>query len=82
MVDGLRLAGASKVFVVDVNEDKFELAKQWAGPDVELIPVNPKKYDKPIQAVLVELSGGWGVDYTFEATGRVDVSLFVFVGEL
>lgn len=73
MVDGLRLVGAKKVWVIDMNPAKFELAKQWAGPDVEVVGLNPKDYDRPIQQVLVEQSGGWGVDYTFEAIGNVHV---------
>jgi hypothetical protein len=40
------------VFVIDTNEDKFALAKQWAGEGgMEVVPVNPKKQDKPIQQV-------------------------------
>jgi S-(hydroxymethyl)glutathione dehydrogenase/alcohol dehydrogenase len=34
--------------------------------------VNPKDYDKPIQDVIVELTGG-GADYSFECIGNVDV---------
>jgi len=34
--------------------------------------INPKNYDKPIQEVIVELTGG-GVDYSFECIGNVDV---------
>jgi len=30
--------------------------------------INPSKYDKPIQEVIVELTDG-GVDYSFEAIG-------------
>lgn len=50
---------------------KFEAAKQWGATDC----VNPKDHpDKPIQAVLVEASpSGWGLDYTFECIGNVEV---------
>ncbi|MBT1886743.1 zinc-binding dehydrogenase, partial [Enterobacter hormaechei subsp. xiangfangensis] len=34
--------------------------------------INPKDYDKPIQDVLIELTG-WGVDHTFECIGNVNV---------
>ena len=34
--------------------------------------INPRDYDKPIQDVIIELTGG-GVDYSFECIGNVDV---------
>jgi len=34
--------------------------------------LNPKKYDKPIQQVIVELTG-WGVDYSFECVGNTQL---------
>ncbi|EFN59776.1 hypothetical protein CHLNCDRAFT_133453 [Chlorella variabilis] len=50
--------------------DKFEAAKRWGATDC----VNPKDHDRPVQAVLVEMSPtGWGIDYTFECIGSVEV---------
>jgi Zinc-binding dehydrogenase len=40
-------AGASRIFAIDINENKFELAKKWGATDC----LNPKKFDKPIQQV-------------------------------
>ena len=40
-------AGASRIFAIDINESKFELAKKWGATDC----YNPKKFDKPIQEV-------------------------------
>lgn len=40
-------AGASRIFAIDINPDKFEAAKQWGATDC----LNPKDYDKPIQQV-------------------------------
>ena len=45
--------------VIDINEDKFEMAGMLGATDF----VNPSNYDQPIQEVIVELTNG-GVDYT------------------
>jgi S-(hydroxymethyl)glutathione dehydrogenase/alcohol dehydrogenase len=65
---GARMAGAKRIIGVDINESKFELAKQLGATDM----VNPKDYDNPIQDVIVELTDG-GVDYSFECIGNVEV---------
>jgi S-(hydroxymethyl)glutathione dehydrogenase/alcohol dehydrogenase len=65
---GARMAGAKRIIGIDINESKFELAKQLGATDM----VNPKDHDKPIQDVIVELTDG-GVDYSFECIGNVDV---------
>lgn len=65
---GARQAKAGRIIAVDTNPDKFELAKQFGATDF----VNPKDYDKPIQQVIVEMTG-WGVYHSFECIGNVDV---------
>lgn len=65
---GAAMAKASRIIAIDVNPGKFDIAKQLGATDV----VNPKDYDKPIQQVIVEMTGG-GVDYSFECIGNVDV---------
>ncbi|GGW91818.1 S-(hydroxymethyl)glutathione dehydrogenase/class III alcohol dehydrogenase [Alteromonas halophila] len=65
---GAQMAKAGRIIAIDINEDKFELARQLGATDV----VNPKNYDKPIQEVIVDLTDG-GVDYSFECIGNVDV---------
>jgi len=67
-VIGAVMAGASRILVIDINESKFELAKKLGATDC----INPKKYDKPIQEVIVEMTDG-GVDFSFECIGNVDV---------
>lgn len=67
-VIGAAMAKASRIIAIDINESKFELAKQLGATDC----INPKDYDKPIQEVIVELTDG-GVDYSFECIGNVDV---------
>nr|WP_238942145.1 S-(hydroxymethyl)glutathione dehydrogenase/class III alcohol dehydrogenase [Marinobacter sediminum] len=65
---GAVMAKASRIIAIDINESKFDLARQLGATDC----VNPKDYDKPIQEVIVELTDG-GVDYSFECIGNVDV---------
>ena len=65
---GAKMAGANKIIGVDINESKFELAKQLGATDC----INPKDHDKPIQDVIVEMTDG-GVEYSFECIGNVDV---------
>lgn len=65
---GATMAKASRIIAIDINESKFELARKLGATDC----INPKKYDKPIQDVIVELTDG-GVDYSFECIGNVNV---------
>lgn len=67
-VIGARMAGASRIIGIDINDSKFELAKQLGATDV----INPKLFDKPIQDVIVEMTDG-GVDFSFECIGNVNV---------
>jgi len=65
---GAVMAKASRIIAIDINESKFDLARQLGATDC----INPKNFDKPIQDVIVELTDG-GVDYSFECIGNVDV---------
>jgi len=68
VIQGAVMAKAERILAVDLNEDKFEMARQLGATDF----VNPSKYDKPIQDVIVDLTDG-GVDYSFECIGNVNV---------
>ena len=68
VIQGARQAGADRIIAIDLNPDKFELARQFGATDC----INPKDYDKPIQEVVVEMTG-WGVDHSFECIGNVEV---------
>ena len=68
VIVGAKQANAGRIIGVDINPEKFELAKELGATDV----INPKDYDKPIQDVIVELTEG-GVDFSFECIGNVDV---------
>lgn len=64
-VMGCKIAGASKIIAIDINTDKFSVAKDLGATDV----INPK--DIPdLTTHLLKITGG-GVDYTFEAVGSV-----------
>jgi S-(hydroxymethyl)glutathione dehydrogenase/alcohol dehydrogenase len=68
VVQGAVMAKAGRIIAVDINPDKFELAKQLGVTDC----VNPKDYDAPIQDVIVDLTDG-GADYSFECVGNVEL---------
>ena len=64
---GAKQAGASRIIGVDINPDKFEMAKKFGVTEF----VNPKDHpDKPIQQVIIDLTDG-GVEYSFECIGNV-----------
>jgi len=67
-VIGATMAKASRIIAIDLNDRKFELAKELGATDC----INPNDYDKPIQDVIVELTDG-GVDFSFECIGNVNV---------
>ncbi|WP_313007956.1 S-(hydroxymethyl)glutathione dehydrogenase/class III alcohol dehydrogenase [Stutzerimonas nitrititolerans] len=65
---GAKMAGASRIIVIDINPSKFAIAEELGATDF----VNPKDHDKPIQEVIVEMTDG-GVDYSFECVGNVQL---------
>ncbi|CAH2248876.1 alcohol dehydrogenase 1 [Pelobates cultripes] len=64
---GCKAAGASRIIGVDINKDKFDLAKELGATEC----INPKDYDKTIEQVLQEKTGG-GLDYVFECVGNTN----------
>lgn len=67
-IQGAVMAKASRIIAIDINEDKFEMAKLLGATET----INPKNYDAPIQDVIVELTDG-GVDYSFECIGNTNI---------
>ena len=67
-VIGATMANASRIIGIDINNDKFDLAKKLGATDC----INPQDFDKPIQDVIVEMTDG-GVDFSFECIGNVNV---------
>jgi S-(hydroxymethyl)glutathione dehydrogenase/alcohol dehydrogenase len=69
VVQGAKIAGALRIIAVDVNPKKFDMAKQLGATDC----VNPKDIDKPIQQYIAGDLTPWGVDYSFDCTGNVEI---------
>jgi S-(hydroxymethyl)glutathione dehydrogenase/alcohol dehydrogenase len=65
-VAGCRLQGADRIVCVDLSEDRLSLARGQGATDT--LAAGPDTV-----AEVVELTGGLGADYTFEATGNVAV---------
>ena len=62
IVQGARLANASRIIAVDISEPKLELARRFGATD----DIDARE-DDPVRRIR-ELTGG-GVDYAFEALG-------------
>ncbi len=65
-----KLAGAKHIIGIDLNKEKFELAKKFGATEC----ISPEDYpkDQPLQQILAEKYDG-GIDYTFECIGNVKV---------
>ena len=65
-VAGCRLQGAERIVCVDLSAERLELAKGQGATETML--GGPETVER-----ILELTGGFGADYTFEATGNVSV---------
>jgi S-(hydroxymethyl)glutathione dehydrogenase / alcohol dehydrogenase len=65
-VAGCRLQGADRIVCVDMSESRLELARGQGATDTMV------GGDDAVERI-VEMTGGFGADYTFEATGNVNV---------
>jgi S-(hydroxymethyl)glutathione dehydrogenase/alcohol dehydrogenase len=65
-VAGCRLSGAERIVCVDLSEERLELARGQGA--TETLVGGPEVVER-----IVETTGGFGADYTFEATGNVTV---------
>jgi S-(hydroxymethyl)glutathione dehydrogenase/alcohol dehydrogenase len=65
-VAGCRLRGAERIICVDLSPQRLELARGQGA--TETLVAGPRVVDE-----IVEMTGGFGADYTFEATGNVSV---------
>src|SRR6059058_3579564 len=65
-VAGCRLQGAERIVCVDLSEERLELARGQGATDT--LGGGPDAVEQ-----IVEMTGGFGADYTFEATGNVAV---------
>jgi S-(hydroxymethyl)glutathione dehydrogenase / alcohol dehydrogenase len=65
-VAGCRLQGAERIVAVDLSEDRLALARGQGA--THTVTGGPEAVDQ-----ILEMTGGFGADYTFEATGNVGV---------
>jgi S-(hydroxymethyl)glutathione dehydrogenase/alcohol dehydrogenase len=65
-VAGCRLQGAERIICVDLASERLELARGQGATDVLFGGADA------VQRIL-EMTAGFGADYTFEATGNVEV---------
>jgi S-(hydroxymethyl)glutathione dehydrogenase/alcohol dehydrogenase len=65
-VAGCRLQGAERIVCIDLSEDRLALARGQGATDV--IVGGPDTVER-----ILEMTDGFGADYTFEATGNVAV---------
>jgi S-(hydroxymethyl)glutathione dehydrogenase/alcohol dehydrogenase len=65
-VAGCRLEGAERIVCIDLSEERLELARGQGATDT--LVGGPDA----VQTIL-DMTGGFGADYTFEATGNVGV---------
>jgi S-(hydroxymethyl)glutathione dehydrogenase/alcohol dehydrogenase len=65
-VAGARLQGAERIICVDLSQDRLDLAKGQGATDTWIA-------GEDIVSRILDETGGFGADYTFEATGLVHV---------
>ena len=66
VIQGSKLAGASRIIGIDINPERELLGKKFGMTDF----VNPNKVDNVVDQI-IQITGG--VDYSFECIGNVDV---------
>jgi S-(hydroxymethyl)glutathione dehydrogenase/alcohol dehydrogenase len=60
-IQGARIAGASRIFAIDIADEKLELAKRFGATEVIRA--------EAAQKAILEQTDGIGVDYAFEVIG-------------
>jgi S-(hydroxymethyl)glutathione dehydrogenase/alcohol dehydrogenase len=65
-VTGARLAGAGRIVAIDLSDDRHAHARRHGATET-------MRGGPDVVAELRESTGGFGMDYTFEATGHVQV---------
>ena len=66
VVQGSKMAGASRIIGIDINPERESLGKNFGMTDF----INPKEVDNVVDQI-IQMTGG--VDYSFECIGNVDV---------
>ena len=66
VVQGSKMAGASRIIGIDINPERESLGKDFGMTDF----INPQEVDNVVDQI-IQITGG--VDYSFECIGNVDV---------
>ena len=69
VVQAAKMAGARKIFAIDTNEKKFAIAQSLGATDF----INPTQEESGVLSKIQKMTSSWGLDYTFECIGNVDV---------
>jgi len=64
---GAKMQGAERLIAVDLSAERLELARKFGATDT-IVAGDGGEVEK-----ILEMTGGFGADYTFEATGLVSV---------
>lgn len=64
VIQGARIAGASRIIAIDLVPSKLEAAKRFGATDI----IDASEVKSP--AAVMDLTGGVGVDYAFEVIGN------------
>lgn len=68
VIQGAVMAKAERIIAIDINEEKFALAKALGATEC----INPTTLGKDLVAHIVESTDG-GVDYSFECVGSISL---------
>ncbi|MGD2055507.1 MAG: S-(hydroxymethyl)glutathione dehydrogenase/class III alcohol dehydrogenase [Gammaproteobacteria bacterium] len=68
VIQGAVMAQAERIIAVDINPDKFAMARSLGATDL----LDPADLEGTLTEAIVEMTGG-GVDYSFECIGNVQV---------
>jgi len=66
VIQGSKLAGASRIIGIDINSDRESLGEKFGMTDF----INPNKVENVVDQI-IQITGG--VDYSFECIGNVEV---------
>ncbi len=67
-IQGAVMAKAGRIIAIDINPDKFKMAKALGATDF----INPNDLPSTVSEAIIEMTKG-GVDYSFECIGNVHV---------
>lgn len=76
----LKIAGASKVVVFEVNNDRAELAKK-VGADIVYNPIELEKSGITIESIILKETNDQGVDFFLETAGVPEITLPVMLNK-